>query len=181
MIYEIKYEKLGNLEIFKKKKGIAIYSTRNCTDYSLDMVKKLIYKFKDKFVFYFTYDFYLRSSLYKFKNIDFQKVMVVEESFNLNTFKSNSEAHIILKENIENRRLRYLYKDLVILNFVSKIIILEATKFSKNLKILSEIATENSIDVFCLPGKLTDTSSYGTNKMIFDGGIPLFDFELLNS
>lgn len=180
MLDELKYEKQGNIEILNKKKTLGIFSTRNFTDYSNQVVKNLIYKFKDNFVFYFTYDFYLRSGVYRIKDINFAKVLVTESKYMHHNLIKNSEAQLVVEEFTINKRLNYLFKDLVILNFVSKILILEATKFSQNLKILAEVASENSIEVYCLPGKLTDYSSYGTNKIIYDGGIPLFDFELLS-
>jgi len=181
MINQIKYRKYGNLDLFKKKKALGVYSTRNDTYYSREVLKKIILKFKNEFVFYFTYDFYLRSGLYKFNEVNYRKILITEEKYLHHNLIKSTEAYIIVDEFSENKRLNYLFKDLVILNFVKKILILEATKFSYNLKILAEMASENSLDVFCLPGKITDFSSYGSNKIIYDGGIPLFDFDLLNS
>ena len=181
MLNEIKYEKYGKLSVFNKKNTIGVFSTRNYTEYSLLIIKNLILKYKDKFVFYFTYDFYLRSGLYKIVNINYEKVLIIEEDYLHHNLVKKSEAQVVIEKYTENKRVNYLVKDLVILNFVSKILILEATKFSRNLQILSEIASERSIEVFCLPGRLIDSSSYGTNKIIYDGAIPLFDFELLNS
>lgn len=179
MIGEIKYEKYGNLDIFKSKKTIGVFTTRNNTEYSFESIKKIILKYRDSTVFYFTYDFYLRTGLYRV-GFDFLKVVVTESKFLHHNLVKNSNAQLVLNELPENKKLSHLIKDLVILNFVRKIIILEATKFSKNLKVISEIASGNSIDVFCLPGRLSDSSSYGTNKIIFDGAIPLFDFDLLS-
>jgi len=180
MLSEIKYEINGNTSLFKKK-GIGIFSTRNFTSYTQDILKNLISVYRDRMVFYFTYDFYLRTGIYKFNNLKYQKILITEKKFLHHNLIKNSDAQVILEEYSENKRVNYLVKDLVIINFVSKILILEATKFSTNLKILSEIASENAIDVYCLPGRMFDRSSYGTNKIIYDGGIPLFDFELLNS
>jgi len=181
MINEIKYDKSGDLNIFKKKNTLALYSTRNYTEYTLKIVKNIILKFKDSFIFYFTYDFYLRSGLYKISEFKYQKVLIIDKKFLHHNLVKNTDAQVIVEDYSSDKRINYLVKDLVILNFVSKILILEATKFSRNLKILSEIASENSIDVFCLPGRISDPASYGTNKIIYDGAIPLFDFELLNS
>ncbi|NBO17277.1 MAG: hypothetical protein EBV07_00065 [Proteobacteria bacterium] len=180
MLGEIKYEKYGNLSIFRKK-GIGLFSTRSYTEYTKEVVRNLIFKFKDDFVFYFTYDFYLRTGIYQLQNLIYQKVIVLDKAFYNENLAKKSNSQIVIEEYSTNKRINYLIKDLVILNFVSKIVILEATKFSSNLKILAEVASENSVDVFCLPGRLFDRSSYGTNKIIYDGGIPLFDFELLNS
>lgn len=181
MIDEIKYEKHGKLSVLNRSNSIGVFSTRNYSDYSLQVVRNLILKFKEKFVFYFTYDFYLRCGLYKLGNITYEKVLIIEKEYLHHSIVQKSEAQLVIEPYSSNKRVNYLVKDLVILNFVKKVLILEATKFSSNLKILSEIASEKSIDVFCLPGRITDPSSYGTNRIIYDGAVPLFDFELLNS
>ncbi len=181
MLNEINYEKHGNLSVLRKKKNLGLFSTRNYSDYTLEIAKKIIYKFKDSYVFYFTYEFYLRSGLYKYKDLNYSKVLIVDRNFFHHNLVKETDAQLLIEEYSDDKRINYLAKDLLILSFVSKILILEATKFSSNLKILYEIALEKSIDVYCLPGKLTDPSSYGTNKIIYEGGIPLFDFELLNS
>ena len=111
---------------------------------------------------------------------EFKKVIVVERKFLSEKMLKSYSGIVVIDEYSQNKRINYLVKDLVCLNFVSKILILESTKFSQNLRILSEVAASNSIDVYCLPGKIYDNSSFGTNRMIFDGAIPLFDFDLLS-
>lgn len=178
MIQDIKYTKIGEEKYFTGS-SIAIYSTRNSSTYTSKTVENLILKFHQKFIFYFTYDFYLRTSIYKMKLPEFKKVIVVERKFFTEKMLNHCSGVLIVDEYSQNKRVNYLVKDLVCLNFVSKIIILEATRYSQNLKMLSEIAAGNSVEVYCLPGKIYDNTSFGTNKMIFDGAIPLFDFDLL--
>lgn len=178
MIQDIKFIKIGEESCFNKL-SIALFSTRNYSEYSIKLVRDLIIKFHDNYIFYFTYDFYLRTGLYKMMLPKFRKVIVVEKKFFSDKLLYNADGLIVLEEYSTNKRVNYLVKDLVTLNFVKKIVILEATRFSQNLKIVSEIAASNSIDVYCLPGKIYDNSSFGTNKMIFDGAIPLYDLDLL--
>lgn len=180
MLEQLNYIRIGESKLFSKNKSLGVYSTRNFTSYSSEVLKKIILKYRDKYVFYFTYDFFLRSGVYKEKNIEYQKVIIIDKKFTHHQILKQVEGQIVVEEFTEHKKTNYLLNDLVILNFVSRILVLEATIFSKNLRILTEIASDHSIDVYCLPGKIYDKSSYGTNKMIFDGAMPLYDLELLN-
>ncbi len=179
MIQDIKYVKIGEEKYFTGN-SLAVFSTRNFSNYTSRLVQDLILKFHQKYIFYFTYDFYLRTGIYRMKLPEFKKVIVVERKFLSEKMLKSYSGIVVIDEYSQNKRINYLVKDLVCLNFVSKILILESTKFSQNLRILSEVAASNSIDVYCLPGKIYDNSSFGTNRMIFDGAIPLFDFDLLS-
>jgi hypothetical protein len=179
VIQDIKYVKIGEEKYFTGN-SLAVFSTRNFSNYTSRLVQDLILKFHQKYIFYFTYDFYLRTGIYRMKLPEFKKVIVVERKFFSEKMLKSYSGIVVIDEYSQNKRINYLVKDLVCLNFVSKILILESTKFSQNLRILSEVAASNSIDVYCLPGKIYDNSSFGTNRMIFDGAIPLFDFDLLS-
>ena len=79
-----------------------------------------------------------------------------------------------------DRKTEYLFLDLFISQKVRNILILEATKYSKNLEIIGTYCAERGLNVFCLPGKINDRSSEGSNRMIFNGAIPLYTLDLLN-
>ena len=94
-------------------------------------------------------------------------------------YKKDKNLKVFLKCEVEEIRLKYLYKDLFISSKSDNVLILEATKYSKNLNILTLYAQELGKEVYVLPGRIDSGSSEGANKLIFDGASPFYTLDLL--
>ena len=172
---KFEYKVLGDAKRIKDKKILGIFTTRHCTNYSKKIVKDIVLNFADTHCFMLTYETYLRLEL-NFENADF--VLILDDSGDSPKIKSEG-LKVYLKNEIADMRLKYLYKDLFISNKSDNVLILEATKYSKNLNILALYAQGLGKEVFVLPGRIDSDSSQGTNKLIFDGASPFYSLDLL--
>lgn len=176
MKFEITSE--GNRELFNSSMNLGIFATRFLTNYSKKVMYEIVAKFHKDYVFYFSY--------WSFKNLNIpinstRLVIIHDEESWKNRIKGENIFNIkVLNIPKVNKRSDHLFLDLFISQKVRNILILEATKFSKNLEIISTYSGERGLNVFCLPGRITDLSSEGSNKMIFNGAIPLYTLDLLN-
>ncbi|MDR3164206.1 MAG: DNA-processing protein DprA [Synergistaceae bacterium] len=66
----------------------------------------------------------------------------------------------------------------IIVGFASKIVIVEAPHKSGGM-ITAGLAAEEGREVWSVPGRIDDERCAGSNRLIFDGAMPLVDFELL--
>jgi DNA processing protein len=176
MKFEIQYE--GNRSLLDEKMNLGIYATRSATNYSMEVAQSVVTKFHSDYVFYISF-----WNLKKLKLNYSQAYFVIVHDYI--SWKNKISQSNILNLKILNTpnlspRTDYLFLDLFISQKVRNVLILEATKFSKNLEIISSYCGERGLNVFCLPGKITDKTSEGTNKMIFNGAIPFYSLDLLN-
>lgn len=177
----MKYEVVlnGDRGLLNSKSSLALFSSRNLTRYSIRVANEIVINFHNKYTFYSTGSNLNRLEIDPLKSGKF--VIIHDE----NSWKTKITAPNILNVKFsklihETKKLEYLWMDLFIAERVGNILILEATTYSKNLEILSTYCAEKGINVFCLPGKITDRESEGSNRIIFNGAIPLYTLDLLN-
>lgn len=176
MKFEVEYQ--GNREVLKEQNTLGIFVSRFRTKYSLAVAHEIVIQFHNLYIFYITFSAYERLNLHNHPG----RFVVIFDSENWHQRNSiQSELNIkVNNSEMLDRKTEYLFLDLFVAQKVRNILILEATKFSKNLEIIGTYCAERGLNVFCLPGKITDPSSTGTNKMIFNGAIPLYTLDLLN-
>ena len=176
MKFEVEYS--GNKQILEEQNTLGIFVSRSRTKYSLEIAHEIVIQFHSLYIFYITFPAYERLNLQNHPG----RFVVIYDSENWYKRKSvKSELDIKVKHNeVVDRKTEYLFLDLFIAQKVRNILILEATRYSKNLEIIGTYCAERGLNVFCLPGRITDPSSTGTNKMIFNGAIPLYTLDLLN-
>lgn len=175
MKFEITSE--GNRAIFEERLTLGLFTTRFLTKYSKKVGYEVVTNFHNKYVFYLSY--------WSYKNLkipteNIKLVIVYDED----TWKYRLQGDNIFNVKILNipkinKKSDFLFIDLFIAQRVRNILILEATKFSKNIEIISTYCGERGLNVFCLPGRITDSSSEGSNRIIFNGAIPLYTLDLL--
>lgn len=173
------YQLFGNKENLNHKNILGVFTTRSKTSYSKNFIDETINIFKKDIVIVFTYETYRSLGL---DRAEFKKIIVFDEENCKNIPENIDQNSLFIKiENLptEDLKLRYLLKDIFITDISRNILILEATNYSKNLEILATYCADKGINVFCLPGRINDFSSRGTNRMIFHGAIPLFSMDLL--
>lgn len=173
------YDVLGNKNLLNGTQLLGVFTTRFKTPYSRNFICDLLGFFKTEVVLVMTFEIYKVLGL---ERLDFKKILIFDNSNCKDIEKGikEGELRIHLKNLPEDDiRTRYLLKDIFISNLVKNIVILEATGYSKNLEILNSYCADRGVNVYCLPGRIYDNSSKGTNRMIFNGAIPLFSLDLL--
>jgi len=178
---DFKYRFYGDKNKVTNKEFLGIFSSRNLTDYSIKVFEEIVLKFQNEFVFFLTFE--------AFKRLDGMKVvkkaqdavfcLIYETKYWNLRVQSSKITEILLDTDVEDSKLKYLLKDIFIVEKVSKIMILEATIFSKNLEIITLYADQKGKKVYSLPGRIDSSASAGTNKLIYDGVMPLFSLDLL--
>lgn len=178
---DFKYKFYGDRKKVENMQYLGIFSSRNLTDYSIKVFEEIVTRFQTGFVFFLTFE--------TFKRLGGDKVMdkvgdaifclVYEQKYWSMRIKSPNIVEILLDTEVEDSKLKYLLKDIFIVEKVSKLMVLEATVFSKNLEILTLYADQKGKKVYSLPGRIDSSASAGTNKLIYDGVIPLFSLDLL--
>jgi hypothetical protein len=169
------YKVYGDVVKIKDKKILGIFTTRHATGYSKKIVKDIINNFNDSYCFMMTYETYCRLNL---DLIPGAFVLIFSDEENV-VSKKDKFLRVYLKSEITDLKLKFLYKDLFIASKSDNILILEATKYSKNLNILALFAQELGKEVFVMPGRIDSDSSEGANKLIFDGASPFYTLDLL--
>ena len=178
-MFNFNYDLKGNGDLINEKNLVGIFTTRSRTSYSRRFLEELHSAFNSSLVLVMTHEIYKSLGLEKF---DCKKIIIYDETNMKYKDELNDNNILRIKINnlpVEDLKLRYLLKDIFISEIVKNIVILEATNYSKNLEILSVYCADRGINVFCLPGRYGDFSSKGTNRMIFNGAIPLFSLDLL--
>lgn len=175
------YKFYGDREKIVNREFLGIFSSRNLTDYSVKVFEEMVIRFQKDFVFFLTFETFKRLEGVKLINKVGDSVfcLVYEKKYWDLRIKSNNIIEILLDTEDTDSKLKYLLKDIFIVEKVSRLMILEATMFSKNLEILSLYADQKGKNVYSLPGRIDSASSSGTNKLIYDGVIPLFSLDLL--
>lgn len=166
----------GSFDDYSKKPCLGIISTRQSTPYSEKILKQILNTYLDKFTFACSYVFYKK---YKrvFKDAGKLSVIIASRDY----FKSSeplSEINYVFDGNI-SQKANYLILDMLLVSICQKIVILESTRESKNIEKLSLYAASIGVDVYCVPGNIDSPYSQGTNKLIYEGCIPLYSIELL--
>jgi len=174
---KFEYKVFGEVTKVRGKKILGLFTTRHSTNYSKKVVREVISNFYDKYCFMMTFETFQRLGLEHNQLGTF--ILIFDEEGSTKP-KSKDKINVYLKNTVTDLRLRYLYKDLFISNKSDNILILEATKFSKNLNILTLYAQGIGKEVFVLPGRIDSDSSEGTNRLIFDGANPFYTLDLLN-
>lgn len=169
------YKATGDISKIKNKKVLGVFTTRHCTSYSKKIIKEIINNFQDTYCFMMTYETFNRLDLGR---LDSSIILIFEDSQLSNT-KKDKNIKVFLKCDVSELRLKYLFKDLFISSKSDNVLILEATRYSKNLNILALFAQELGKEVFVLPGRIDSNSSEGTNRLIFDGASPFYSLDLL--
>lgn len=173
--FNFEYKVIGDIKKIRGKKILGIFTTRHATNYSKKIIKDIVINFHETYSFMMTIETFQRLSLQDYSSC----IILVQDFECIRGSMKKSSNTVYLKCDINELKLRYLYKDLFIANKADSILILEATKYSKNLNILSLYAQEISKDVFVLPGRIDSESSKGANKLIFDGANPFYTLDLL--
>ena len=173
--FNFEYKVTGDTSKIKDKKILGIFTTRHATFYSKKIIKDIVLNFKDVYSFMLTYETYNRLEL---RETDSNFILIFSEEDVIET-KKDRNLKVFLKSELTDLRLKFLYKDLFIATKSDNILILEATRYSKNLNILALYAQEIGKDVYVLPGRIDSNSSEGANKLIFDGASPLYTLDLL--
>jgi len=177
-LIQYNYKFFGDKKKLEGKEFLGIYTTRSLSNYSILVFSQLINKFSGDFVFFLTYEVFTR--LEGIRHISKAIFCIVFEEKNWERrFKNPNILEVLLENEVSDARLRYLLKDIFIVEKVTKLVVLEATSYSKNLEIISLYADQKGKKVFCIPGRIDSESSRGTNKLISEGVLPLFDLDLL--
>jgi DNA processing protein len=177
-LIQYKYKFFGDRKKLENREFLGIYTSRSLTSYSLDVFSQLVSKFSDFFVFFLTYEAFIR--LEGVKHLSNSLFCIIfEEKHWERRLKNPNILEVLLNNNESDGRLKYLLKDIFIVEKVSKLVVLEATRYSKNLEIISLYADQKGKKVFCIPGRIDSESSRGTNKLISEGVLPLYDLDLL--
>lgn len=174
--FNFEYKVYGDANKIKGKKILGIFTSRHSTNYSKKIIKEIVSNFHDKYCFMMTYETYLRLDFVE----DTPSVVIIFDSDYEKNHLKNKFLRVSLKNELTDLKLKFLYKDLFIASKSDNVLILEATKYSKNLNILALYAQEIGKEVYVLPGRIDSDSSEGTNKLIFDGASPLYTLDLLN-
>ena len=176
MKFQVEY--YGNSTVLNQQNTLGIFVSRSRTKYSQDVVREIVTKFHNLYVFYITISALERLDLYNYCQ-NFVVIYDSENWYKRKKIKSMLSIKVKYQEAFD-RKTEYLFLDLFISQKVRNILILEATRYSKNLEIIGTYCAERGLNVFCLPGKINDRSSEGSNRMIFNGAIPLYTLDLLN-
>jgi hypothetical protein len=176
MKFEVEYN--GDREVLNIQNTLGIFVSRYRTQYSLEVIREIVTQFHNLYIFYITASAFERLNLHNSAG----KFVLIYDSENWHRRKSfNSILNIKVNYNDSfDKKTQYLFLDLFVAQKVRNILILEATQYSKNLEIIGTYCAERGLNVFCLPGKITEPTSVGTNRMIFNGAIPLYTLDLLN-
>lgn len=173
--FKFEYRVIGDTSKIKGKKILGIFTTRHATNYSKKIIKDIVINFHDIYCFMMTFETYNRLNL----DLDSANFVLIFDDQEAKNYKKDKNLKVFLKCGIEELRLKYLYKDLFISSKSDNVLILEATKYSKNLNILTLYAQELGKEVYVLPGRIDSGSSEGANKLIFDGASPFYTLDLL--
>ncbi len=178
---DFKYRFYGDKNKVINKEYLGIFSSRNLTDYSIKVFEEIVLKFQNDFVFFLTFEAFKRLEGVRVMNKtqDVAFCLIYEKKYWDMRIKNPKINEILLDTDVEDSKLKYLLKDIFIVEKVSKIMILEATIFSKNLEIVTLYADQKGKKVYSLPGRIDSSASAGTNKLIYDGVVPLFSLDLL--
>lgn len=174
--FNFEYKVFGDATKIKGKKILGIFTSRHATSYSRKIIKDVVTNFHDKYCFMMTYETYQRLGLLE---VSESLIIIFDSDYEKSRLKDKF-LRVNLTNNLTDLKLKYLYKDLFITTKSDNVLILEATKYSKNLNILALYAQEIGKEVYVLPGRIDSDSSEGTNKLIFDGASPLYTLDLLN-
>jgi hypothetical protein len=174
--FNFEYKVFGDATKIKGKKILGIFTSRHATSYSRKIIKDVVTNFHDKYCFMMTYETYQRLGLLE---VSESLIIIFDSDYEKSRLKDKF-LRVNLSNNLTDLKLKYLYKDLFITTKSDNVLILEATKYSKNLNILALYAQEIGKEVYVLPGRIDSDSSEGTNKLIFDGASPLYTLDLLN-
>ena len=174
--FNFEYKVFGDATKIKGKKILGIFTSRHATSYSRKIIKDVVTNFHDKYCFMMTYETYQRLELLE---VSESLIIIFDSDYEKSRLKDKF-LRVNLSNNLTDLKLKYLYKDLFITTKSDNVLILEATKYSKNLNILALYAQEIGKEVYVLPGRIDSDSSEGTNKLIFDGASPLYTLDLLN-
>ncbi|OJV64702.1 MAG: DNA protecting protein DprA [Clostridiales bacterium 38-18] len=93
----------------------------------------------------------------------------------------NSSANLILseyREQSEPKHYHFPLRNRIISGISDLVVIVEAGEKSGTL-ITAAHALDQGIPIVSVPGNITSELSKGTNRLIFDGALPLFNFELI--
>lgn len=172
---KFEYKVYGDTSRIKSKKILGIFTTRHATNYSKKIIRDVVTNFEDSYCFMMTHETYHRLNL---ENLPGAFIVIFSEE-EKQLPKKDRFLRVYLKSDIAELKLKFLYKDLFIASKSDNVLILEATKFSKNLNILALYTQELGKDVFVLPGRIDSDSSEGANKLIFDGASPFYTLDLL--
>lgn len=175
--FNFEYKVKGDVSKIINKKILGIFTSRHATNYSKKVIREIVTNFHDNYCFMMTYETFSRLQLDECSG----PFVIIYDSDFIDKEKKDSVLKVFLKNEITELKLKYLYKDLFISNKSDNVLILEATKYSKNLNILALYAQEIGKDVYVLPGRIDSESSEGTNKLIFDGASPLYTLDLLKT
>jgi hypothetical protein len=175
--FKFEYKLRGDISKLKEKKLLGVFTSRHATSYSKKIIKEIVINFHETYCFMMTFETFYRLGL----ESELGTFVLIYDDESVNKVKKDSTLKVFLKNEISEFRLKYLYKDLFISNKSDNVLILEATKYSKNLNILALYAQELGKNVYVLPGRIDSESSKGANKLIFDGASPFYTMDLLKT
>jgi DNA processing protein len=72
---------------------------------------------------------------------------------------------------------RFPRRNRIIVGLASRVVVVEAPHKSGAM-ITARFAAEEGRDVWAVPGRIDDERSAGSNRLIFDGAMPLVDFDI---
>lgn len=174
---------IGNMERLKEK-SIAIVGTRNCTKYGKMVAKEISKTISSQNV-------NIISGLAKGIDGEAHKwangktiavlgsgINVLYPKENLGLAKSiiHNGGLIITEYPIDEKpeKLNFPNRNRIISGIAEAVVVIEARKRSGSL-ITADFAIEQGKDVYAIPGNITSVNSQGTNALIYEGAIPLYD------
>jgi len=173
--FNFEYKVVGDVSRIKGKKILGVFTTRHATSYSKKIIKDIVINFHNNYCFIMTSETYERLGI----GSEIGEFVLIYDQEEFRNHKKDVFIKTFLKNDFTELKIRYLYKDLFISTKSDNVLILEATKFSKNLNILALYAQEIGKEVYVLPGRIDSGSSEGANRLIFDGANPLYSLDLL--
>ena len=174
---------LGNRELLKEKKLIAVVGSREMSVYGQKMIEKFVPDLVKKgFVIVSGMAFGVDAWAHKVA-LDNKggAIAVLASGVDMPTPKGNKWIYDrILKEKglivsrFENgtipRPVNFLQRNEVIVDLVSKVLVIEGDNHSGAL-VTAKMACDKGKDVYCLPGRIGDVNSFTPNFLIKNGAI----------
>lgn len=176
----------GDKSLLKNRQMVACIGSRNASDYSMKALKLILPPLVEQ-------DFVIVSGLakgadtlahqatilYSGKTIAVlgHGLHLVYPKENIELAKCIASDHLLLTEFTlfeDPKKYRFPMRNRIISGLSNALIVTEAAEKSGTL-ITTEHALEHGKDVFVVPGPITSTLSQGTNRLIKEGAIPVWN------
>ena len=172
---------LGNEELLKEKKMIAVVGSREMSDYGRKMIEKFVPELvKMGYVIVSGMAFGVDAWAHKITLDNKGKtIAVLASGVDMPTPKSNKfiyerilkEKGLIVSQFINGtipKPINFLQRNEVVVDLVSKVLVIEGDNHSGAL-VTAKMAIDKGREVYCIPGRIGDMNSFTPNFLIKNG------------